>query len=188
MDELWFQIGITWPQVLGVVGATTVLYLVYAALLELWTQRLQSSTSTLSLALATVTGAVMARAMLGNSPTLLGGLVALLTLAALESGFGFLRTKGVAKRHRRRRPARVVVRQGRVLRTELRAAHIDEHDLDIRLRMAGVRSYAEVALVILESRGSLTVVRDGQTIDADLVEDVRGIAAVPEEIVLRRQS
>ncbi len=51
MDELWFQIGITWPQVLGVVGATTVLYLVYAALLELWTQRLQSSTSTLSLAL-----------------------------------------------------------------------------------------------------------------------------------------
>lgn len=183
MDALWAQIGITWPQVAGVVGATTVLYLVYSGLLELWSQRLQSSTSPLSLALATVTGAVLARAMLGNSPTLLGGLVAIGTLAVLESGFGFLRAKGVTRQHKRRRPARVVFSEGRLLRSELRAAGINEHDLDIRLRLAGVRSYSEVALVILESRGSLTVLRNGETIDATLVRDVRGIGSVPEELV-----
>lgn len=185
MDEFWYQVGISWPQVVGVVGATVVLYLVYAAVLGLWLQRLQSSTSTLSLVLGTVMGAVMARAMLGNAPTLLGGLIALVTLAAMESGFGFLRTKGVTRRRAQQRPARVVLREGRVLASELRAAHLHEQDLDIRLRLAGVRSRSELALVILESRGTLTVLRTGQTIDAELVEDVRGISGVSDAVVLR---
>ena len=186
MDVFWYQIGISWPQVAGVVLATVVLYLVDSAILGLWSQRLQSSTSTLSLALATVVGAVMARAMLGNAPTLLGGLVALVTLVAMEAGFGFLRSKGLGGARMQRRPARVVLIDGRMLPEELRAAGIGRRDLDIRLRLAGVRSRTELALVILESRGSLTVLRKGQSIDAHMVSDVWGVGDVPGSIVARR--
>lgn len=151
MSELWSHLGITWMQVLGVVIAATALYLVYVVLLRWWGQRVGMGTSALSIALATVMGSLMARAMLGDAPTLLGGLVAVTTLIALESGFGLMRsrlTRRHPKRRRSRARARVVVVHGEVRRAELQAARLSERDLAVRLRTLGVTRYDELALVV----------------------------------------
>ena len=56
-------------------------------------------------------------------------------------------------------------------------------DLATRLRHQGVTNYAQVALAILEARGTVTVLRAGQRMDADLVWDVPGATDLPDRIV-----
>lgn len=185
MDEFWAHIGITWVQVIGVVVATSSLYLCYAAVLRLLAQRVRSSTSTLSLALATVMGSLVARSMLGDAPTLFGGLVAVTTLVSLEAAFGALRQRLPVRAVRRRHRPMLLLVDGVVRPEELKAARLSERDLCIRLRQQGVRSYGELALVVLETRGTLTVVHAGQRIEARLMADVPGAASLPDTIVKR---
>ncbi|NLT31121.1 MAG: DUF421 domain-containing protein [Propionibacterium sp.] len=185
MDELWAHIGITGVQVLGVVLATTVLYLVYAGVIRVLGRRIRASTSTFSLVLATVMGSLIARAMLGNSPTLIGGLVALITLVTLEGSFGMLRRRLPHRGRAWRYQPTVILVDGVVLPAALRATGLREHEIVTRLRHQGVTSYADLALVILESGGSLTVLRTGQRIQQRFLWDVRGAGDLPDGIVDR---
>lgn len=183
MGELWAHIGISGVQVIGVVISTSALYLCYAAMLKVLGQRVRSSTSTLSLALATVMGSLVARSMLGDAPTLLGGLVAMTTLVCLEAAFGALRQRLPARRARRQRPIVLLV-DGELQHDGLRASRLSERDLAVRMRQQGVLSYARLALVVLEVRGTLTVVPAGQRIEARLVGDVPGAQSLPESVVI----
>ncbi|MGJ3509186.1 YetF domain-containing protein [Enemella sp. A6] len=183
MDELWSHIGISGIQVLGVMLATTTLYVVYAGVIRYLGRRIRASTSTFSLALATLMGALIARSMLGDSPTLLGGLVALATLMGLEASFGVLRRR----LPRRGRPGRhqptVILVDGMVLPAALATTGLHEHEIVTRLRQQGVTSYQDLALVILESSGALTVLRTGSTIHQRFLWDVRGAGDLPEALV-----
>lgn len=89
-QAIWQHIGITWSGVVGVIIATTVLYVLFTSLLRRVGPRLMAGGSTLSTALLTVLGALCARAMLGDSPTLFGAVTALATLFVLEAALGSL--------------------------------------------------------------------------------------------------
>lgn len=182
MSELWAHIGISPVGALAVVIASVVLYVAYAAVLAVAGPRLFSSTSTLSLSLLTLLGALFARAMLGDSPTLTGGLVAIGTLLLLETLLGRLR--GAARtRWRSVRPA-VVMLDGQIIRPALRRRRLSEADLHTRLRLSGVRQRSDVAVAILEPRGSLTVLTTGQRIERALLRGVAGAADIPADLVV----
>ena len=68
MDELWTHIGISPDGALGVAVASALLYVLYSVVLTLWGPRLFSSSSTLSVALLTVLGSLMARARTATAP------------------------------------------------------------------------------------------------------------------------
>lgn len=50
-----------------------------------------------------------------------------------------------------------------------------------KLRESGIRHRSEVACVILEPTGEVTVLRRGILLDRSLMLDVRGVEHVPEE-------
>lgn len=181
MGELWSHVGITPGGALGVVVASTALYVMYAVVLALWGPRLFSSSSTLSIALLTVLGSLFARAMLGDFPTLGGALVAATTLLALEALLGRLRRSSARGRGRHR--PRVVIVEGAFVAWPQRERVVSEADLLTRLRTAGVRQVEDATLVILESRGGLTVLRTGERIDARLLVGVLGVEYVPEHLM-----
>lgn len=104
MRQLWHDIGITAGGALAVMVSTTVMYAVFALVLRQWGDRLRAPASTATTALATLIGAIAARATLGNHPTMAGGLVALTTLLVLERIFGVLLT--AARRAQAHRPHR----------------------------------------------------------------------------------
>ena len=183
MDALWSHIGITWIQVGGVAVAACILYLVFAAVLRLWGQRARPSTSTLTFALWAVLGSLVARSMLGDAPTLLGGLVAMATLVSLEAVFGALRLRLDSQGAVSSRRARILVVNGEISERELRAARLSEHELAVRLRQSGALSYADLGLVILESSGNLTIVPEGSRIDPRLLFGVRGASMLPAELI-----
>ena len=64
---------------------------------------------------------------------------------------------------------------------ELRRHRMTQSQLWSTLRQSGVTSRRQVALVVLESRGRLTVVRTGQPIDSELLHGVRGVDDVPTD-------
>ncbi len=67
---------------------------------------------------------------------------------------------------------------------ELRRARITERDLWIALRHKGLHSVNQVAAVILEPNGSLTLLRTGERVDRRLLMGVRGAGDLPESFFL----
>ncbi|HCQ18749.1 MAG TPA: DUF421 domain-containing protein [Dermacoccus sp.] len=175
--NIWPHIGISAGGVVGVVVATVVLYAVFVAILHFWGVRYLAAGSTMSVAVFTVLGALCARAMLGNSPTLCGALVAMATLFVLEFGFGRLHAVMSMRSHRAAGRARAwaVMIDGRARPDALRHVGLTAERLHERLRGGGVRHLDDVALAVLEPRGTLTVVRRGESIDPQLLVGIAGL-------------
>lgn len=184
-DQVWYNVGITPGGAIGVVLASTVLYLVYTLVMHLLGPRLMAAPSVLSFTLVALFGAIAARAMLGNSPTLVGALLAISTLLVLESFLGRLQDS-VMKLLRVKGPrAAVVMVHGHVIEPHLRLRHLSRDDLMAMLRRAGIHRLEDAELVILENRGSLTVVRAGEKVDSALIAGVAGRSLIPQALVAR---
>ena len=185
LDLLWHDyLGISWTGALGVVLSTIVLYLFFSLLVHLAGTRLMATMGAASFVVLAVVGGVSARSMLGESPTMLGGLLVLNTLMVMEALMGSLRrVTRVLPAAVRRRPS-VVMLEGRSIVEALHRRRLTESGLHDRLRAGGVLDPAEVELVILEERGSLTVVRRGDRIAPALVEDVEGAELIPERLLV----
>ena len=72
------------------------------------------------------------------------------------------------------RPPVLLMAGSHVLTDNLRGNHIVEDELRQALRLAGVRRLSEVASVILERNGRVSVIRAGQPVDPWLLTDVEG--------------
>jgi YetF C-terminal domain len=68
----------------------------------------------------------------------------------------------------------LLVANGAVLPDNLRKVKISEGEVRQQLRLAGVHRYDDVAALILERTGAVSVLRRGETIAPDFVADVRG--------------
>jgi uncharacterized membrane protein YcaP (DUF421 family) len=169
--QLWADLGVNpWPA-LALVISTTVLFWFFTGVTYWLGPRLRLRVSPASLALMTVIGAITARAILGQTPTLVGGLIALTILFFWE---WVLRhsSRWFTRGRRRHREAWVVMADGVANPAILDKLAITEVNLWVRLRRAGVTRLADVHLAIIEADGSLTVVRAGQVLDEELMTGV----------------
>lgn len=180
VPELIEHLGITPVGALAVVASAVVMYGVMTVVLRIWGRRLAVSASVVGVALVTLISAIAARSILGESPTLAGGLLAIATLLALEQVFGQL-----AKAIERRRAMRwarspVVVMVADRLRGEAMRKHgLTEAQLWSHLRHQGIVHRGDVGLVILEPRGTLSIVRAGTRVDRSILVGVLGVEEIP---------
>jgi uncharacterized membrane protein YcaP (DUF421 family) len=182
VDDLTAHLGISAIGALSVAVSATVLYAAMALVLKIWGRRLAVSASTVSVALVTLIGAIAARATLGDSPTLMGGLVAIGTLLVLEQVFGQWAGALAMRRQRWSRSPVVLMVGQRIRDRELRHYGITEAHLWSQLRLRGVVHRSDVGLVILEPRGSVTVVRSGTRLDRHTMHGVKGLDEVPDDM------
>ncbi|MEP6464523.1 MAG: YetF domain-containing protein [Frankiaceae bacterium] len=175
------RLGVTWDQALSVVLSTIGIYLTFLLLLRLVGQRALANMSSFDFAAAIALGAVMGRVVLGYTPTLLAGVIGLGTLFALQGAVGLLRRNPRADALLSNR-ALLLMADGQLLQDNLRKAHIIENELRAKLRAAGIRRYDDVACVILERTGSISVLHRGETISPTLLADVRGRELLPASI------
>jgi uncharacterized membrane protein YcaP (DUF421 family) len=171
------RLGVTWTEAATVVVSTVGIYLTFLVLIRLVGQRALANMSSFDFAAAVALGAVMGRVVLGYTPTLLAGVLGLVTLFALQGLFGVIRRSPRADMVLSNLPL-LLMSEGRLLDDNLRKAHIVENELREKLRLAGVRQYDDVACVILERTGAISVLRRGETIGPELLEDVRGAEAL----------
>ncbi|MDR1710609.1 MAG: DUF421 domain-containing protein [Propionibacteriaceae bacterium] len=171
IENLWRELGIGPWQAIALVIATTVLFWFFTWLTHTFGPRMRLRVSTASLALMTVIGAITARSILGDSPTMTGGIIALTVLFFWEWVLrrGSRRIRRVMGTHRK---AWAVMRDGAIDEALLDHLGITEANLWIRLRRGGITRLADVAWAIIESDGSLTVIRKGVEVDPELLTGV----------------
>lgn len=166
---------------LAVIVATAGLYWVFVLLVRLLGQRALARMSSTDLAVIIVVGSVIGRAALGYTPTLVAGILAMLTLFAMQALAGNLRRLIPTAWPLNNAP--VLLMAGKdFVEENLRRIHLDEEEVWPKLREAGIRHRNEVAAVILEPTGEVTVLRRGIPLDRSLLADVRGVEHLPDEL------
>jgi uncharacterized membrane protein YcaP (DUF421 family) len=182
LPDVLGRLGVDAPGALAVVASAVGIYLAFLVLVRVFGQRVLSRLSTFDVVVAVMLGAVAGRVILGSTPTLAAGVLGLATLFLLEALLGQLRAgvRGAALMNNR---ALLLMAGGRVLEANLRRAHVVEAELFGALRGAGVRRPDEVACVVLEASGTLSVLKRGVPLDPRLLDGVRDAHLVPAELL-----
>jgi uncharacterized membrane protein YcaP (DUF421 family) len=167
------QLGITWTAAAGVVIATIGIYLTFIVLVRLVGQRSLASMSSFDFGCAVALGAVIGRTVLLANPTLVSGMIALVTLFAIQGTLGLLRRHGVADQLINRPPV-LLMADDRILEENLRQAHVTPDELRQRLRLAGITRLDQVGCAVLERNGAISVLRRDVDLDPQLMADVPG--------------
>lgn len=185
LDDVVGRLGVDAPGALAVMASAAGVYLAFLVLVRLFGQRVLSPLSTFDVVVAVMLGAVAGRAVLGDTPTLVAGALGLGTLFALEAAFGRLRS-GVRGNALTNNRAMLLMAGERVLERNLRRAHVVEAELFGALRRAGVRNLEEVACVVFEASGTISVLRRGAPVDPCLLDGVRDAHVMPAELLAPR--
>lgn len=156
--------GMSWQDAITVAATAVGLYLLFLVLVRLLGQRILTSRSSLDVMLVITLGAVLGRAILGASTDLMGGAVAVLSLLLIQAVFSRLRRWRPTEHLVRLRPV-VLIWNGTILEDHVQRTRLDDADLWARMRLVGVGSPDEVALMTMESTGEISVLRRGEPID-----------------------
>lgn len=175
--EGWAQALIThlgiepWRIPIVVLSAAGI-YLAFLLLIRVFGVRVLSGWNGFDAVVLIMLGSVAGRVIIGHPPTLAAGVVGLATLLALEAAFGAVH-QAIGTRGLNIRP-RVIMAHGRFVDTALRRAHLTRAEVYAALRRSGISRHDQVQCVILESTGGLSVIREGQAIDPELLTGVLG--------------
>ncbi len=182
---MWTEFGLDWVDAARVVASSIVFYVAVLLLVRFFGQRTLATLSSFDLAAIIALGAVIGRAILGDTPTLVAGLLGLATLLSLQAVTGALRRSDKVARVVNS-PAILLMAGSRLLDDNLERSHIIASEVHSQLRLAGIRSLEEVACVILEPTGQISVLRRGERIDRMLLAGVAGIELVPTAFIAER--
>lgn len=149
------ELGSSLPEV---VLRTAVVYLFVVAAIRISGKREVGQMSVLELVVILVISDAVQNSMVGENTTLWGGLVAVVTLLALD-----FTIKWVAGRSRRLRDViegepRLLVRDGRLLERALRGEKVDADEVRAAVRSHGLARVEDVRLAVLETDGSISVI------------------------------
>lgn len=179
---VWESFAISPMEALAVVTSAVGLYLTFLILIRLLGQRVMASMSSFDLAAVIALGSVAGRAILGYTPTLVAGIIGVGTLLAMQVVTGRVRQSRRGAAIVSNRPMLLMAGCG-VITKNLHQAHMVEDELHSKLRLAGVRNTSEVACVVLESTGVVSVLRRGELIDPNLLRNVEDVDRIPDELI-----
>lgn len=180
-DLLW----ISPLEAVAVAIATAGMYLAMVVLVRLLGQRVLSGMSSFDLVAVIAFGSIIGRAALGEIPVLGGGLVALLTLVVVQGSLGIARKRGWLQHAMVNSPV-LLMAGSRVIEEHMHRCHVLPGELQSRLRLAGVSRYEQVAAVVFEPSGTISVLRRGEPVDPLLLSGVVGAGLVPEDLLSTR--
>lgn len=179
---MWTEYGIDGVDAIRVVVSCVIFFVVVVVMVRVLGPRTLASLSSFDLAALIALGALIGRAILGDSPTLAAGLLGLATLVVLQALTGQLRRLDLGAKIVNARPV-VLMAGAELLSENLSRSHVTVDEVHARLRQAGIRDRQEVACVILESTGQISVLRRGTRIDRALLTHVVGAEHIPDEFV-----
>lgn len=178
---MWQNLGITPLEALLVVISAVGIYSACYLMVRGLGQRALSRWATFDSVIAMALGAVLGRVVLGYTPSLAAGIIGLATMFALlrlevrlrRTRFGTLLSS-----------APMLLMAGPDIVTQnLARAGIQDVELFAKLREAGVRNFSEVAAVILEPTGDISVLRRGALIDPKLLRGVPRAELIPASLI-----
>ncbi|PFG33873.1 DUF421 domain-containing protein [Sanguibacter antarcticus] len=164
---MWFD---SWSDLLRVLAVGSAAYVTLVLVLRVSGKRTLAKLNAFDLVVTVALGSTLATILLSSEVSWSEGVVAMVLLAALQvtvswSSAHLPRGRSVVTA----RPT-TVLRDGQVLHDVMRAERLTEADLRQAVRAAGTGGFDQVAAVVLESDGSLSVISttslgDGSALD-----------------------
>ena len=149
------EIGSSLPEV---VLRTAVVYLFLVAVLRISGKREVGQMSILELIVILIISDAVQNSMVGENSTLWGGLVAVLTLLALDFGLKALSSRSRRVRRVVEGEPRLLIRDGRLLDKALREEGVEPEQVRAAVRSQGIARVEDVRLAVLEIDGSISVI------------------------------
>ena len=167
-------IGQDWAAAGRVAASGLVIYVVVIAANRLNGLRTFAKMSGYDFAATIAIGSIIASVTLTASTPVSSGAVAVVTVVGAQRALTWLRQRTWIKRIVDN-PALLLVHDGEALDDNLRRAGIADDDLREKVRAAGAAGLHEVAAVVLETSGDVSVLLgDASRLDIGLFADVRG--------------
>ncbi|MCI5826600.1 MAG: DUF421 domain-containing protein [Arcanobacterium sp.] len=176
-------LGINLEGALATVISTALIYALFLLVVRLMGQRMLASLTTFDTLMALLFGGLIARTTLGPHPTLAVGVIAFLTLTLLHFTLGKFANTRIGDRALNTTP-RVLMAGEHIVTLNMRYTNTTHRELMAALRSAGIRDYSQVAAVIMEPTGKLSIYHaHGGPISAALLDGVKDAELIPAAFV-----
>lgn len=160
-----------WTELGAVAGKAALMYATALIGLRVAQRRTLAQWTIIDFATAVAVGAIIGRTAVAGPQSFITGAVALVTLVAAHLIASALRFSPLFAKLADYR-VRVLVEHGHVCRDQLRICGLTDNDLFAELRQHGVFELRDIAYVLYEARGGITIVpeRDAGAQQAQLVQ------------------
>ena len=163
------DIGSSLPEI---VVRTSVVYVFLVVFLRVSGKREVGQLSILELIVILVISDAVQNSMVGENTSLWGGLVAVLTLVAVDQTLNQLSRRSRRVRRALEGEPRLLIRDGRLLNRAIREEQIDVDDVRTAIRAHGLARVEDVRMAVLETDGSISVIpRDDKGRDLSSGQD-----------------
>lgn len=149
------DIGSSLPEI---VIRTAIVYLFLVVVLRLSGKREVGQLSILELIVILVLSDAVQNSMVGDNTTLWGGLVAVLTLVAVDQLLNLWSRRSRRLRRALEGEPRLLVRDGRLLTRAVNEERIEVEDIRSAVRAHGLARIEDVRLAVLETDGSISII------------------------------
>ena len=155
------ELGSTLPEI---ILRTLIVYFFLVLILRVTGKREVGQMSILELIVILVISDAVQNSMVGENTTLWGGLIAVVTLFAADNILKFATRRSQRLQKALEGEPRLLVRDGRILSKALKEEGVDIDDVRAAARGAGVARVDDVHLAVLETDGSISIIKeDGST-------------------------
>ncbi len=157
----WLADVFSHPDVLGalvIAGKTAIIYVLLIIGLRLLGKRELGQMSIYDLVLIVVIANAVQNAMVGSDNTLVGGLVAALTLLLLNRGFTILLMRSDRIEQLMLGEPVLVVKDGKLLRERMRKEGLTAEHVLAAMREHGIGDLAQVQMAVLEVDGTISII------------------------------
>ncbi len=158
----WLAATFSHPDLIGalvIAGKTAVIYLFLILGLRLLDKRELGQMSIYDLVLIIVISNSVQNAMVGKDTTLGGGLVAALTLLAIDRVFTFLLIKHPQLKHWMIGEPVLIVRDGEILKGPMEKQGVTRTHVMAAMREHGIDDLKNVQMAVLEVDGEISIVQ-----------------------------
>jgi uncharacterized membrane protein YcaP (DUF421 family) len=152
----------SWFGLLRVVIIGTATYAALICMLRISGKRTLSKMNAFDLIVTVALGSTLATVLLNNSVPLAEGVVALALLVALQFIITWLSVRSEAVRRLVKSDATVLVRDGTYLDGVMREQRVTREEVEAAMRDQGASDLTQVFSVVLETDGSLSVLRNSE--------------------------
>lgn len=156
----------------GVVGVSA--YVLLVLLLRVSGKRTLTKLNAFDLVVTVALGSTLATVLLSKDVALADGVLAFALLIFLQLAVTWLSVRSKAVSRLVKAEPRLVFHQGQFLPGALKAERVTEHEVLQALRTQGVASPDQVAAVVLETDGSLSVLQNQSSGAASTLANVVG--------------
>lgn len=148
-----------WTGIVRIVLVGSLAYVGLVAILRASGKRTLSKMSAFDLVVTVALGSTLGATLLDRAVPLADGLTALALLVGLQYVVAFLSVRWKGFSGMVKSEPSLLLRDGALLPQAMRAQRVTEEEIDAAIRQSGAGDRARVACVVLESDGSLSVVR-----------------------------